>query len=138
MSLQTWKEEFYPIPADKVEEKDAVQHSLTKWKGLLPENLKKHEVFRIELCSSPTIVDQYTDISEISVGLPVTSKSCSLCELYFATKAAPGCTHCPIKVSSGESCNKEYWTYREEGNPTPMIELLERTLLHSQKGNNGE
>lgn len=37
MSLDTWKAEFYSIPAEEVAAKDAIQHSLTKWIGLRPE-----------------------------------------------------------------------------------------------------
>lgn len=39
MSLETWKEEFYPIPADEVPESQALAHSLRKWEGLRKENL---------------------------------------------------------------------------------------------------
>ena len=35
MSLQTWMDEFYPTPAQKFPtELEAVEHSLSKWKGL--------------------------------------------------------------------------------------------------------
>lgn len=45
MSLITWKEEFYPIPASHyMPWESTCQHSLQKWIGLRPENLQKHNV----------------------------------------------------------------------------------------------
>ena len=44
MSLESWKAEFYTIPASKCPEEYAIEHSLRKWTGLLPENLDKHEL----------------------------------------------------------------------------------------------
>ena len=49
MSVETWKEEFYPVDAtdDEVQEGSIfilLDHSILKWTGALPENLKKHDV----------------------------------------------------------------------------------------------
>lgn len=45
MSLETWKEEFYKIPAEECIKEQALDHSITKWEGLRPENLQKHGLF---------------------------------------------------------------------------------------------
>ncbi len=47
MSLATWKAEFYPFTAEKCAAEfpeEALDHSIRKWEGLSPENLKKHGV----------------------------------------------------------------------------------------------
>jgi hypothetical protein len=41
MSLESWKAEFYPIPADEVKKKDALAHSLRKWEGLRKEQSRE-------------------------------------------------------------------------------------------------
>ena len=42
MSLTTWKKEFYPVPAKKMPLRKALEHSILKWRGALPGNLRKH------------------------------------------------------------------------------------------------
>ena len=46
MSLKTWKKEFYPQSAKRTKQSEAVEHSLHKWRGILPANLKKHGLNR--------------------------------------------------------------------------------------------
>jgi hypothetical protein len=71
MSLETWKAEFYAVNAGKVDAKDAVSHSLQKWTGLRPENLKKHDV----------LVDGGS-VSDSDDVLLVDAATCALCYLY--------------------------------------------------------
>lgn len=138
MSLQTWKEEFYPTEAYRATEQNAIEHSLTKWRGLTQENLEKHGLKR----SRTGIYD------EERVGrnfLEIDDRSCSLCIVYrniqdvFIEKkrVAAGlpipttqwCDNCPIKLTTGEDCCtgdlSPYMVYVEEGRPQKMIRLLE-------------
>lgn len=47
MSLQTWKDEFYPVPASEPigGHKAQIEHSLRKWRGATKENTEKHGCF---------------------------------------------------------------------------------------------
>lgn len=113
MSLETWKAEFYPIPAHEVPVEDAVQHSLRKWKGLTKENLEKHEVIvggRVVLGD-----DGKFDLS---------SDSCALCVHHYS--ALHRCPRCPIVSAIGDTCGRDYADFLVHGNPLPMIEALER------------
>ena len=49
MSIETWKAEFYPKPARVTTVEEAAEHSLQKWQGYLPENLKRHGVSTADL-----------------------------------------------------------------------------------------
>ena len=47
MSLKTWKEEFYSVPASKLARSSVIkclEHSILKWRGLFPSHLKRHKV----------------------------------------------------------------------------------------------
>lgn len=45
MSVKTWRDEFMPINASaKMTRREAVLHSIRKWEGLSPKNLRKHEI----------------------------------------------------------------------------------------------
>ena len=80
MSLETWKAEFYPIDATLVAPEDAIQHALTKWIGLRPENLSKHDL---------TVHD--CEISDAHGNFPVDSRTCTLC-----VPNEYSCNSCPI------------------------------------------
>lgn len=127
MSLKTWKEEFYPIPASEVEIGAAVDHSITKWRGLKPENLKKHNV----VSNEEGIFDESPMTSAVGVieQLPINSESCALCSFYIDAR----CGHCPLYlVRRGVRCDvamadetlDPFGNYIETGNPEPMIEWL--------------
>jgi len=122
MSLQTWKNEFYPIPADKCRKKDAVVHSLRKWIGFRQENLARHGIATDDI--------EYAHLDG--------GKSCALCFFYRNTKEE--CGNCPLFVARGGwecflyssrydigliSC---YASYTRHGNPEPMIAFLEKAL----------
>ncbi len=135
MSQKTWLKEFYPKPADKTTKKEAIQHSVKKWEGLLPDNLKKHNVTM--------------NIDEVSVQdargkefLEVDQVTCSLCHHYFKVKSqGHSCNQCPLfKVRNSVACCDEgYYNQREEkdspygimvekGNPRPMLKWLRKAL----------
>ena len=116
MSIETWKKEFYPIPANEVKEDDAVSHSLQKWTGLLPENLDKHGCY----ISFGDVTDSgvfFADIDE---------DSCALC-FYYLGDVNITCNDCPIYKKTDKKCGyhlNEWKAWTDESNPAPMIELL--------------
>lgn len=117
MSFETWKEEFYPIPAKEVLPEQAVAHSLKKWQGLLSENLTKHNV-RIgqHYCSN-----YVTDDKDPRWALSINGDSCALC----ATRT---CWQCEIFKETDETCNDEdsaYAVFCNTSDPRPMVKLLE-------------
>ena len=120
MSIDTWKAEFYQIPATDVRWRDAVTHSITKWKGLLPDNLAKHQVVWSGNC-----------ISDPGDWLSIDGDTCALCEHY---QDLDDCSECPIsKIRNGGRCDETteseidppYWHFIRTGNPLPMIKILE-------------
>lgn len=117
MSVDSWKKEYYPIPADKVmiNEKALVKHSLRKWLGIRPKNLKKHKVYARKagiggLEGPPFLFDAST---------------CSLCEKHLGVF---DCEYCPLLKQQGMPCGAigtPYHHWLITGNPYPMItELL--------------
>lgn len=124
MSLETWKAEFYPISADEVVESNTtltaiVQHSLTKWQGLLPDNLEKHKCYIVGTCVCDGTGEE----------LYIRSETCSLCALTESD-----CSICPLAMILGESCDDNisspysvFASYPEH-DPKMMIKALKRTL----------
>ena len=85
MSMKTWKEEFYPIKADKCKKKDALKHSLQKWIGLRKSNMIKHELNYY--ISKKTELAQYCILcDENDSCFCVDDSSCALC---FSMLASP-------------------------------------------------
>lgn len=112
MSLETWKEEFYPIPSDEVSESQALAHSLRKWEGLKKENLEKHGVG-----ATGGYVDE----------LPIDSSTCALCHHHVDV----GCATCPLSVRGDEeiyTCDSEYRAWYRTGDPEPMIERIKDAI----------
>lgn len=121
MSLDTWKAEFYPIPADQVPVEDALDHSIKKWSGLTKENMEKHGVRFVEsYCCLTTDSDvAFNPVLGIDAG------TCALCLHHLKTK----CKTCPIVLHTGDQearCNKQYRAFAHEfaQDPIPMVNLL--------------
>lgn len=138
MSLQTWKDEFYPTPATD-DKSIAVAHSLQKWKGLTLENLRKHKV--IYMRNVNALVNEI-DAKEYANAtysvymkceyLSITSDSCSLCKAY-----KDKCDSCPLGKSENTStfgtnaCDDKdspYFAFLDRQDPKPMIEILTKLL----------
>lgn len=120
MSLETWKDEFYPVEALAVLKKDAVEHSLRKWRGLRAANRAKHGVV-LEACGIVRGDD--------GAGLVIASSTCALCMWY--SDSVGYCRRCPIVKCNGCGCDGDGSPYVEflgRGDPEPMIALLEKTL----------
>lgn len=116
MSLQSWKKEFYPTEASEIDNTpDAIEHSITKWKGLLPENLSKHY---LEI-DDGSIWDSNKGYMVISAG------TCALCQLFIETD----CPNCPLRDYLGHRCDdgedSPYIIFSLSNNPQPMIDALE-------------
>ena len=128
MSLQSWKEEFYLIEADKVPKSKALAHSLKKWLGLTEKNLKKHHLTK----HGSRIIDERNCIDFI-----IASSTCALCYHWFTERIedVPRCKKCPLtKANKGMPCDDEtgncspyhYGIYNED--LKPMIALLRKAI----------
>lgn len=134
MSISSWKKRFYPVDVDeKLTNLEAVQHSLKKWRGLVPVELKKHGL----------TVTAYSDIADKQGSqFSIDSTSCALC---FKHDQINNCRTCPLtRVRGGVRCDTSrkdeqlspwsQWTMRQQ--PGPMIMWLmraEQTLLKDQQ-----
>lgn len=116
MSIETWKAEFYPVPASEVAAEDALQHSLRKWIGLREENLSKHGVTK----------------KEAHVG----GIACALCKNYMVDSDPYSCGLCPIVKLHGLSCDNlgsPWWEWVEGYGPEPMIAVLQECIAVQEK-----
>jgi len=128
MSLESWKAEFYPKPANIVPESGAVSHSLKKWIGLRPENLEKHRVRKV----LQSVADGFRRIS-------IDGDSCALCMHYLLTingSSSTPCEFCPLGKHLGRACDRgisaPYGIWARTGNPEPMIAALTAILPKEQ------
>ena len=135
MSIETWKAEFYPVPADKCKKKDALAHSLKKWLGLREKALKKHDLTRVSY-----------SISEAhfrNARLEIDSDSCALCKYYCLGMFSP-CRRCPLRKLRGKRCDagradcgerihSPWHSWQYESNPEPMIRLIRKAIKAEKK-----
>lgn len=118
MTIETWKQEFYPTEADSTSKETAIAHSLRKWVGLRPENLTKHGI---------TNYDLYT-IQYKNERFDINGQSCALCSHFFSRD---WCVNCPLHKHLGQDCDDEnmpYSIYIASRDPEPMITALEALL----------
>lgn len=118
MSLASWKEEFYPMPALTCPCDQALEHSIRKWTGLLPENLKKHKVF----------LDAHyvRDLESPNCAFRIDGDSCALCANYYTESACRSEEACPILLVTGADCSREYQEFVSQSQVSPMLDLLKR------------
>lgn len=125
MSLDSWKAEYYPVPARECAPGESVAHSLKKWRGLTPESLMQNNV---------GIIDRYILVQNKGQGsLKIDSDTCALCVNFYDDDAEDGrdfnpCESCPIYELLGRPCAEEYGKFLDNGNPYPMIRILEKTV----------
>ena len=160
MSFKSWREEFYPQTAESIvrsvkgaryEEEIIVEHSLQKWTGLRPENLKKHNVIYSGDGGyyENGVRSKYNRVQYSANIVPINDESCSLCEAYF--KSSNGvygnlhsCRACPLYQARGRvACYSDtdrnngdeapYHVFTSTDNPEPMIKWLEKTLIYVKK-----
>lgn len=136
MSLESWKEEFYPKPVrffDMTWE-EAMRHSIVKWRGLQNQFLSEHRLLYNEVLHVLRDFDGNKMIFDAG--------NCALC-----MKCNLRCEECPIVTTGanqGYSCDGHtggrYSQYNESFNvyrkgKDEMLQLLEDTavLYHKQK-----
>lgn len=127
MSIETWKAEFYRTEPSDCKKEDAVQHSLTKWRGLTQENLDKHGLRKV----GPHLTDSKYQFY-------INDATCSLCFYYLKNNRTVvdakynRCSGCPIYLATGCPCDEgelsPYKMWLLGNNPSPMINLLENIL----------
>ena len=120
MSSRSWEEEFYPLSASRVSEKDALDHSIRRCTGLLVENMDRH---RLKIGSDHNLVSK----SRFRFSwFPVQACSCALC-LHHLDRI--GCGRCPL-VRSGELCcndkHSPWKAWRRTGDVRPLLAALNR------------
>ena len=101
MSIETWKAEFYPEPADNpyLTELEAVRHSIKKWEGLLPGNMRKHEV---QWGHYSDIVGDFDDPEDpVGIIFDISGSTCSLCQ-YHSNE----CHRCALFKVRGKPCDR--------------------------------
>lgn len=135
MSIETWKSEFYPIPADECPKEEAVAHSLRKWTGSRLENLYKHNL-RQRVC---LIIDDI-NYEEFSFA----AETCALCKKFYDNEPEINdylhrCSRCPLfQVRGNVACDEERRDEEESPwgkgihDPEPMIMWLTLALLYMQ------
>jgi hypothetical protein len=128
--FDAWLREYYPTEAQDVAPKDALEHSIQKWRGLLPSALKRYG-----LCLDYTngCIDLGGTFESRHV-LWIDDATCALCVHYCRQR--PGdpsidCAACPLAQYLGYSCdehsNAPYEIFRRTGNVRPMLAALRAT-----------
>jgi hypothetical protein len=112
MSIESWKEEFYPVTAKEIAEhgteQELIEHSLKKWNGLTKENLEKHQLTKKFF----SISDNKGKYFSADGG------SCALCQKYDDI-----CSDCPLsKVRDNIECSAETDEEEENGQRSPWFE----------------
>jgi hypothetical protein len=122
MSLESWKEEFYPVSATySMQSEDdlvLVDHCLRKWNGALPKNRKAHGVeFAFGF-----IIDK-----EAKDSLCFNGDSCALCQKYvFSSCLDEDDHHCPIVRYTGRRCDYGSPYDLAKKSPSVMVKLLKQ------------
>lgn len=128
MSFETWRMEFYPVPAHEVKTEDALAHSDRKWKGLRSEVLERHGVKKWQ--------DQIEEIIESEGGLSIDDGSCALCQVYRHHHKCPTCpltlvrggVPCDVVMVGESRRGSPYLAWLDDDDPEPMIALLEKAI----------
>jgi hypothetical protein len=134
MSIDTWKNEFYPTGAEIFVHKEnnlqnaieATEHSLLKWKGLSHKNITKHDLY----FKRYALTENKYSIGKSESDLVISGSSCACCRLTTSDYMGLGidCKHCPIYFINGHDCNDIYGEWNRSKEPDDMITLLEDTL----------
>lgn len=136
MSLETWKEEFYPVPAEVYHDEDdelvLINHAIQKWTGLLTESMQKHSVgFRDDMrCAISDLPLAYSDAALENV-FDIDSTTCALCQRHSH------CQTCPVDTFS-IGCNESKSPYDKfviGNDPLPMLQALKevRTIIREYR-----
>lgn len=141
MSIESWKQEFYPIHADQTPIEQAITHSLQKWIGLRAENLARHNCRVAEHGAGIPYIEEMNDEPfQAKEAVCIMSDTCALCHHYLLEIGEYEnycCEKCPLAKHLGYSCDggskfkgqsRPYATWYDTGNPEIMISALQATL----------
>jgi hypothetical protein len=139
MSIESWKQEFYPIEAielvnDGASDIELIRHSLRKWKdGTSQKALLKHNV-KYSACAIEDLDPKDTYNRHFSFS----GNTCTLCQKYILIEKV--CDNCPLRQYLGRPCDSGSTSkpniYNSSRNDTsPMVEALENTLYRLIKLN---
>lgn len=129
MTPEQWLSKHYPVSASELaqaSDEECLLHCMNKWEGAKEENLPEGMIYQNHCIS-------YYD------GLVFDTDTCALCEKYicgYACKDTNG-NYCPIVRTHGSPC---YFPVgdsvysKSENDPSPMIDLLQRTLEFVRNG----
>lgn len=127
MNLKDWLKEYYPQKVTKklvksMTWKQAVEHSLRKWRGLRKEVLKKYGLEK-----------DRTEISDGKSYIVINYKTCALCKKSSDPRndGVINCDLCPLpRVLGYNPCTDPgpYTKFGWDGDANPMIRALEKTL----------
>ena|SRR3990167_5523193 len=143
MSLKTWKAEFYSTaPKKNMSRIEAIEHSIRKWVGLLPMNLKKHKL-HVEASDTAYIIKD----GDSRLCLSINSSSCALCKKYLDVTSyhnlyLESCKSCPLAQTLGHPCDggggesRPYAYWMDTEDPRPMIRALKDALKNEAKQSN--
>ncbi len=123
MSINSWKAEFYKGRVKHAARNavSATEHSIVKWTGLSPENLKKHGLIQ----SDDMLINEATQ-GMFQVGV----SECALCE--YDTDM---CSMCPLDAV-GAGCserNSPYHVWWQTGDNKPMMKALQKALKYAKR-----
>ena len=133
MSIESWIQEFYPVPASKDHSDiEAIEHGIKKWKGYSEKNLKKHDLSREGAMIYEDTAELDEDTAELDTDFIFSVDTCSLCLKYFSKK----CDECPLtKINKGclsSQCNGDFSQYTKtlhSGDPKFILNALKKALV---------
>lgn len=139
MSIETWKEEFYPEKFPDTDDNPttetvlkALDHSIRKWSGTSSKNLKRHGVEFFDL----TLKHKDSKNDNFYLGdFLFNAGSCALCSIFFLNK----CNGCPLSLID-DCCMDDGSTYQtiEDEMLTPLamvkaLKMAKREYIKSTK-----
>lgn len=146
MSLETWKEEFIPVPAKDqlaLTDMEALQLAFLKWRGLLAHNVAKHGLSLDKVTGA--LVEEGDDYTQAF--LVASASHCGLClrddtnteSRSEAVGYLGDCTTCPLYASNmnqpisnvryENTCDAAYHSLGDKGTPTPMLIRITNAIL---------
>lgn len=147
MSIESWKKEFYPVEASEFYGETrtirsvlaAVDHSIRKWEGIRPANLKKHG---LEHTPYGAVIESGDRADELCTRIELCSETCSLCQMFSSwecdqrsheSSIGNTCSACPLSLVNQECCTDvdnayDIVMFNDEGNNSvePMIRALKK------------
>lgn len=120
MSQQTWNKKHYPVAAEDCPDGGELEHTLLKYEGALPRNLKKHG---LKLAYDEDYDCQRLEDNKGPTQFFFDSGTCAPC------KNATDCNTCVFP----SLCFVAFEPFCNNGRPTPMIKLVKKLLAERDK-----